>query len=88
MAEILRKTEGMYLHWCPACEHFHPLPFDGWTFNDDMKNPTFTPSFAQGKGRVCHYKITNGTIEFIRDSWHGRSDIVAMPSIPKNLPEE
>lgn len=31
---------------------------------------------------TCHYIITDGTIQFCRDSWHGRSDIVAMPAIP------
>lgn len=33
--------------------------------------------------RVCHYIITDGKIQFCPDSWHKRSDIVAMPLIPE-----
>lgn len=32
--------------------------------------------------RICHYFIRDGLIQFCPDSWHGRSDIVALPSIP------
>lgn len=32
--------------------------------------------------RICHYIITRGTIQFCIDSWHKRSDIVAMPPLP------
>jgi hypothetical protein len=35
--------------------------------------------------RVCHYIVTDGLIQFCKDSWHGRSDIVAMPPIPGHL---
>jgi hypothetical protein len=34
---------------------------------------------------TCHYFITDGLIQFCGDSWHGRSDIVAMPVIPQEL---
>jgi hypothetical protein len=34
---------------------------------------------------TCHYIITDGTIQFCSDSWHKRSDIVAMPPIPPGL---
>lgn len=40
---------------------------------------------GEKQDRVCHYIITNGLIQFCSDSWHGRSDIVAMPSIPQGL---
>ena len=33
--------------------------------------------------RICHYFIRNGQIQFCGDSWHKRSDIVAMPQIPE-----
>lgn len=36
---------------------------------------------------TCHYTITNGLIQFHRDSWHKRSDIVAMPPIPTGIEE-
>jgi hypothetical protein len=35
--------------------------------------------------RKCHYIITDGLIQFCPDSWHGRSDIIAMPLIPAGL---
>jgi hypothetical protein len=31
---------------------------------------------------TCHYVITDGKILFCSDSWHGRSDSVAMPPVP------
>jgi hypothetical protein len=34
---------------------------------------------------TCHYIITDGQIQFCSDSWHKRSDIVAMPPIPANV---
>ena len=95
VSEILRRGQGRYFHWCPACERIHPLP-DGWTFNGDINGPTFSPSFRQeyfqrvgdqterprGEMRVCHYFIVQGTIQFCADSWHGRSDIVVLPALP------
>lgn len=103
VSPILRRAEGRYFHWCPACEEMHPLP-DSWQFNGDVNKPTFLPSFAQSfvpekvlaeffdKGGApvsrevkCHYFITDGLIQFCQDSWHKRSDIVAMPVIPKHL---
>ncbi len=40
-------AEGNRVHiWCPACNKAHGLHvgLDGWTFNDDLERPTFTPS--------------------------------------------
>lgn len=37
---------------------------------------------------TCHYIITNGMIQFCSDSWHKRSDIIAMPPIPAGLWDE
>ncbi|SRR5258708_769494 len=37
---------------------------------------------------TCHYIITDGKIQFCSDSWHKRSDIVAMPPIPRHLADE
>jgi hypothetical protein len=105
--KIMRVSSG-YRHWCPACEHTHPLPENGWTFNGDPDRPTFTPSFKHGGKRqkiengrwtgewhrgadgqpldgTCHYFITDGKIQFCPDSWHKRSDIVAMPDIPEGI---
>lgn len=114
VSALLRRGEGRYFHWCPACEQTHPLP-DSWTFNGDVNKPDFSPSFAQTfhgildlstnrfisgrpKGQklqvgqslrsgefLCHYFIRNGNIQFCSDSWHRRSDIIAMPLIPAHL---
>lgn len=98
VSEILRRAQDRYFHWCPACEEMHQLP-DSWQFNGDVDKPTFSPSFKQtfrrmeivdgvsqaALTRVCHYIITDGLIQFCSDSWHKRSDIVAMPPIPEGL---
>ena len=95
VSQILRKTATGHGHWCPACQEVHILP-DSWTFNGDVKKPTFSPSFKhdyfrregdqtekpQGRMVICHYIITDGRIQFCPDSWHGRSDIVMMPLLP------
>lgn len=44
VSPILRKTVNGHGHWCPACQEVHILP-DSWTFNGDVKKPTFSPSF-------------------------------------------
>ena len=110
VSAVLRRGQGRYFHWCPACEEMHPLP-DGWTFNGDVDRPSFSPSFKHGgfctvnvEGRwtgewhlgadgkpldgTCHYIITDGLIQFCPDSWHRRSDIVAMPAIPRYVRDE
>jgi hypothetical protein len=48
----LRRGDGRYFHWCPACKKLHPLP-DGWEFNGNLDAPTFRPSFKHsGKQRI------------------------------------
>ena len=42
--KYFRLTERGYAHWCPACEEIHLAPHNGWTFNNDLDFPTFTPS--------------------------------------------
>ncbi len=32
--------------------------------------------------RLCHYFVKDGNLQFLPDSWHKRSDIVAMPPLP------
>jgi len=51
VSHILRRATGCYMHWCPACEQMHRLP-DGWIFNGDVNNPTFSPSFKHGGKRI------------------------------------
>lgn len=107
VSAVLRRGEGRYFHWCPACEQMHQLP-DSWKFDGNVDKPTFSPSFKHGGHRIevvngkwtgewvrdadgklvdgtCHYIITDGKIQFCSDSWHRRSDIVAMPPIPDGI---
>lgn len=80
VSPVLRRGGSGYFHWRPACERMHPLP-DTWTFDGNLKQPTFSPSFRQMQvraGKDCHYNITTGRIVWHADSWHGRSGIESM----------
>lgn len=67
--------------------------------NKPTFSPSFSQTFTPdkvideyfGKGGIpvskqvkCHYFVTDGNIQFLPDSWHGRSDIVAMPPLPES----
>jgi hypothetical protein len=86
----LRKMQGGYAHWCPACESMHCLP-DSWNFvNKDLENPTFTPSFlhtlSNSPRKVCHYILTNGILNFCGDCSHGLAGKpVPLPELPDFL---
>jgi hypothetical protein len=48
---FLRRYDGGYMHWCPACESFHMIaveePLENgarWTFDGKLDAPTFSPS--------------------------------------------
>lgn len=48
----LRSVTGGFSHWCPGCNEMHILPAS-WTFNGDLENPSFSPSFKhEGVQRV------------------------------------
>lgn len=51
VSAVLRRGQGRYFHWCPACEEMHQLP-DGWTFNGNLDKPTFSPSFKHSGKRT------------------------------------
>jgi hypothetical protein len=66
-------------------------------------NPSFEQTFVHWSGaidkatglglgvreeRICHYIIADGLIQFCSNSWHKRSDIVAMPPIPPHLRDD
>lgn len=91
MSEVIRRGSHRWWHWCPACERTHPIP-DGWKFDGNLDRPTFEPALKQsffdirrGRRVICHYIVTAGRIQFCVDSWHARSDIVAMPLLPDDL---
>lgn len=67
---------GVLTHWCPACGCVHILTMGhrerrtlDWDHN--TKRPTFTPDIRQEKdGKVCHYFIADGQLQFLADSTH------------------
>lgn len=66
VSTFLRRVQGGFAHWCPACEEMHRLP-DGWIFNGNLERPTFTPSFKH-TGVQSEVKDGKWTGEYIRDS--------------------
>lgn len=84
---------GVLAHWCPACDRAHLLEMGhrdsrkiDW--DHDTKRPTFTPDIRHQVGDVtCHYRITDGRVEFLPDSTHilaGRT--VDLPVYPPFRP--
>jgi Family of unknown function (DUF6527) len=63
---VLRRGQGGYFHWCPACKHMHKLP-DGWAFNGNIEKPTFHPSFKHDGKRIVVVD-GNWTGEWVRDA--------------------
>lgn len=87
----LRRSEGSYFHWCPACKEMHPLP-DKWHFDGDVNAPSFTPSFrhtisrGEDPDRICHYFLTAGQLKFCGDCTHEMANqVVALPDLPEGM---
>lgn len=62
MAKIKDYGEGRYGFYCPGCQHEHiyyvnsphwTKDSQGWTFNGDFNNPTFSPSLLITWGRYA-----------------------------------
>ncbi len=64
-AKLRRSVEG-YAWYCPACDEVHPLPDRGWTFNGNVDQPTFSPSFKH-TGKKIVTKNGEWTGEWERD---------------------
>jgi hypothetical protein len=95
----MRRTTHGFAWWCPGCEEAHPLPYEkGWTFDGNLEQPTFTPSFKhewdQGPldprrtpgHHCCHYVITAGQVAYCGDCTHklvGKT--ISMPDLPPHL---
>ena len=82
----LRRAEGMYIHWCPACEEMHVLP-DSWKFDGNLDVPTFSPSFKHTSGpkdarTICHYTLMGGVLNFCGDCTHAMRGPVPLPDLP------
>lgn len=69
-----------YSFYCPGCEHHHLFTTHEsqrlvWTFNGDLKKPTFAPSLVNttleaDEQRVCHLFVRKGQIQYLNDCWH------------------
>lgn len=66
VSAVLRRGEGRYFHWCPACLEMHPLP-DSWTFDGNLERPTFTPSFKHSGHQLERGPDGTWTGEWVRD---------------------
>lgn len=83
MKQKFRKSpvsENSYqlLFTCPGCNQEHAI--DGrWWFNNDLENPTISPSYLlkshyfngeKDVNIVCHSFIKDGKIQFLNDCSH------------------
>lgn len=75
--------QGGYGHWCAGCGYGHEINVDEpnssgakWSFNNDPRKPTFSPSINIRWGKFCDpgYAIEPGEVDhsgvchyFIRD---------------------
>lgn len=87
VSKVLRRATTAYFHWCPACDKMHRIP-DRWAFNGNLDRPTFTPSLrhTNGQGWCCHYRLTDGVLNFCADCSHAMSGkSVPLPPLPPEL---
>lgn len=90
-----------FAFFCPGCEIVHiiqtnPKYSPCWGFNGDVDSPTVIESVKVtaplGDGipdRICHSKIKNGFIDFLKDSTHQLSgSIVEIPEWEESWGDE
>lgn len=68
--------------YCPPCGITHNIHAsvqkgnhhkDGypvWKWCGSTENPTLSPSIRVNNGKICHFFVRNGRIEYCSDSWH------------------
>lgn len=75
MKNKVSKAGDKWMFQCPACECCHYAD-NRWTFNGDLKKPTFSPSIlvnrdlANPDTPLCHSFVTDGKIQFLNDCTH------------------
>jgi len=80
------ETVNQLQFMCPGCKEVHSLN-NTWSFNNDVNNPTVSPSVLvrwtyAGVPKICHSFITNGKIQFLNDCTHELADqTVDLPEI-------
>lgn len=68
VSRFFRRSEGGYMHWCPACSEMHAIG-DGWTFNGDLDDrPTFAPSVRVSGKKIVRDAAGKWTGEWERDA--------------------
>ncbi|HLH94977.1 MAG TPA: hypothetical protein VKW08_07655 [Xanthobacteraceae bacterium] len=77
----LRRAEGAFMWWCPACNEMHPLP-DGWTFNGDVNAPTFSPSFKHEGAQIEKDASGNWTGRWLTETGEAKT-VFASTDKPK-----
>ena len=88
MAKLSRITNQSgkflgYLLFCPGCQCGHVFytqpwnygdrPGPVWKFNNNLENPTFSPSLLINKStpeRRCHSFVRDGQWQFLGDCYH------------------
>lgn len=97
MAKIKEILPGRYAHhqflyFCKGCGYMHAfaLKKEGGhhDFNDDLENPTVTPSLVQNftPGKMCHSIITDGKIQYLGDCWHElKEQTIELPEITEDM---
>jgi len=62
---------------CPGCKCAHGVVTEGnqqpvWSWNGDMKRPTFSPSVLVlgGEAGRCHLFVREGRLQFLADCHH------------------
>lgn len=90
ISRTTNTTEGgsSYWFWCPGCECAHRYATgEGkgprWDFNDNLENPTFSPSLLSVGQKRCHLFLKKGKLEFCKDCDHGLAgQTVELPDLP------
>jgi hypothetical protein len=64
LSSILRRISGGQVsYWCPGCEQIHAVKVTegGWTWNNDVDKPTFSPSILVTSGHYSSLHITGSS---------------------------
>ena len=98
--KLMRLGPGrnMLGFWCPACAQLHVITvrrvegYQGpvWDWNNNAERPTFSPSIKHdwGQGKVCHYFVREGRIQYCSDSTHDLAgQTVELPDVPEGWRE-
>lgn len=78
------KGEFQWQIMCPGCGYIHALSPYVHRFNNNIENPTFSPSLLQDHNpeKVCHSFVVNGKMQFLGDCFHDlKNQTIELPEI-------